>query len=116
MSEFTEDTLGRYLDQQPGMRKVLLTDPMQHAQAEQLRQTLAAADRAMADEGVPEAVRRRVVNRIVWGEPEGLVDVHAQVRERTIAAYRSMPMPSPEALRDLFDGAGPVRPDEETTG
>jgi hypothetical protein len=114
MSEYTDHTLNRYLNQQPGMRKALLTDPVQHAQAEQLRQTLAVADRAMVDEGVPEDVRRRVANRIVWGEPEGRVDVHTQVRERAIAAYRSMPMPSPEALRDLLDPTGPVGSEETT--
>ena len=81
MSDFTDDTLGRYLDQQPGMRETLHTDPVQHAQTELMRQLLDAADRAMAIEGVPNEDRRRVVNRIVWGDPEGLTDVHAQRRE-----------------------------------
>jgi len=81
MSDFTDDTFGRYLDQQPGMREALHTDPVQHAQAELMRQMLDGAERAMTDEGVPEKARRRVVNRIVWGEPEGLIDVHAQRRE-----------------------------------
>jgi hypothetical protein len=90
MSDFTDGTLGRYLDQQPGMREVLHTDPVQHAQTELMRQLLDGTERAMADEGVPEEARCRVVNRIVWGEPEGLVDVHAQRRaaqERAAAAY-----------------------------
>ena len=82
MSDFTDDTLGRYLDRQPGMREALLTDPFQHAQTELMRQLLDGAERAMADEGVPDEARRRVVNRVVWGEPEGLVDVHAQRREK----------------------------------
>lgn len=87
MSDFTDDLLGRYLDQQPGMRQALLEDPVQHAQTELMRRTLAAAERGMTDEGIPPEVRRRVVNRIVWGEPEGLVDVRARVREQVIAAY-----------------------------
>lgn len=90
MSDFTDDTFGRYLEQQPGMREALRTDPVQHAQTELTRQMLDGAERAMADEGVPDEARRRVVNRIVWGEPEGLVDVHAQRRdgqERAAAAY-----------------------------
>ncbi|MFD4596744.1 hypothetical protein ACFWPQ_01800 [Streptomyces sp. NPDC058464] len=113
MSQHTDDTLGRYLDQQPGMREALLHDPVQHYQAQFMRRTLAAADRAMADEDVPDAVRRRVVNRIVWGEPEGRVDVHAQMDRQRKAMAKSM-MPSAEALAALLaDGAGSVRPDEE---
>lgn len=80
MSDFTDDTLGRYLDQQPGMRETLLSDPAQRMQAEALRQTLAMAERAMTDEGIPHEARRRVINRIVWGEPEGYIDVHAKLR------------------------------------
>lgn len=96
MSEFTDDTLNRYLAQQPGMREALLRDPVQHMQAEALRQTLAMVERALADEGVPDDVQRRVVNRVVWGEPEGRVDVHAQM----VRMRRQM-------------ATGPVRPDEE---
>lgn len=113
MSEFTDGTLSRYLDQQPGMREALRNDPLQHAQAEWTRQTLAATERAMADEGTPDEVRRRVVNRIVWGEPEGRVDVHAQMDRQRQAMAKGM-MPSAETLAALLaDGAGPVRPDEE---
>jgi hypothetical protein len=90
MSDYSDDTLGRYLDQQPGMREVLHTDPVQHAHVELMRQMLDAADRAMADEGVPGEARRRVVNRMVWGEPEGRIDARTQRREaqeRAAAAY-----------------------------
>ena len=110
MSEFTADTLGRYLDQQPGMRRVLLTDPMQKAQVEALRRTLSMVERALADEGVPDDVRRRVINRVVWGEPEGHVDVHAQmasVREQMLAA--DLPPDLAKAWQD-FPGAATERP------
>ncbi|HEY6114639.1 MAG TPA: hypothetical protein VI172_01660 [Candidatus Dormibacteraeota bacterium] len=116
MSETTDRVLGRYLDQQPGMREALLNDPVQHAQTELMRRTLDAVDRAMADEGVPDDVRRRVVNRVVWGEPEGLVDVHAQIdwaRQQVAAAY-DLP-PDLTSAWEATHGAGPVRPDEEPT-
>ena len=102
MSEFTDDTIGRYIDQRPGLRETLLHDVVQHREAEQLRQTLAAVERAMVEERVPEEARRRVINRMVWGEPEGLVDVHTKVREQTIAAYDALPFPAEKwaALRD----------------
>lgn len=116
MSEFTDGTLGRYLDQQPGMRRALHNDPVQHAQAELLRRTLDAADCAMADEDVPEEVRRRVINRIVWGESEGRVDMHAQmdrVRKQIADAY-DLP---PDLTRawDAIHSAGLARPGEEPT-
>ncbi|KQX27547.1 hypothetical protein ASD97_24925 [Streptomyces sp. Root63] len=78
MSDYTDDTLTRYLDQQPSMREALLRDPTQRAQAEHMRNLLGAAARAMAAEGVPEDTQRRVVNRIVWGEPEGCIDVNGE--------------------------------------
>ncbi|MGW5477686.1 hypothetical protein [Streptomyces sp. NPDC004008] len=112
MSEFTDGTLGRYLDQQPGMRETLLRDPVQHAQTELMRRTLEATERAMADEGVPDEARRRVVNRVVWGEPEGFVDVRARFREQVLAAY-DLPTKLTDAWKTIHDGAGPVRPDKE---
>jgi len=113
MSQHTDDTLGRYLDQQPGMREALLHDQAQHAHTQRMRMLLAAADRAMDDEDIPEEVRRRVINRIVWGEPEGRVDVHAQMDRKRKAMAESM-KPSAETLAALLaDGAGPGRPGEE---
>lgn len=134
MSEFVDDILGRYLDQQAGMRAALLNDPMQHMQAEALRQTLTMVERALIDEGVSEDVRRRVINRVVWGEPEGHVDVHARMRdseklrrERELLLTTFGPadfgFPSDsgsfaalaEHVNRADPEAGPVCPDEETT-
>lgn len=129
MSEFVDDILGRYLDQQAGMRAALLNDPMQHMQAEALRQTLTMVERALIDEGVSEDVRRRVINRVVWGEPEGHVDVHARMRrerELLLTSFDPSEFARPDnpvftepagdfSVRDeLKPYAGPVRPDEET--
>lgn len=117
MSEFVGDALSRYLNQQPGMREALLHDPVQKMQAEMLRRTLTMVERALTDEGVPDDVRRRVINRVIWGEPEGHVDVHAQmagVREQMLAA--DLPPDLAKAWQD-FPSAAPVRPaaSEETT-
>lgn len=112
MSESTDRTLGRWLDQQPGMRQALLEDPVQHAQSELMRRTLDAADRAMADEDVPEEVRRRVVNRVVWGEPEGLVDVHAQmdrIRKEVLATF-DLPLDLTEAWAAIHAESGEEKP------
>lgn len=114
MSEHTDDILGRYLDQQPGMRETLLNDPAQKLQVESLRQALTMMERALADEGIPESVARRVINRIIWGDPEGAVDVHAKmraVRKQMLAA--DLP-PDVARLWWEFDPDS-VRPGEETT-
>lgn len=114
MSDFTDDTLGRYLDQQPNMREALLNDPLQQAQMEWMRRFLSMTERAMADEDIPREVRRRAINRVVWGEPEGHVDVHARIREQVIAAY-DLPIELTDAWKAIHDGAGPARSVEEPT-
>jgi hypothetical protein len=92
MSDHT-DVLNRYLSQQPGIRKTLLTDPVQHARIETLRQTLDATDRAMVDEGVPDEARRRVLNRLVWGDAEGQVDMYAQAQQLRAQVFDACDLP-----------------------
>ena len=104
MSDHTDEVLNRYLGQQPRMREAFLTDPVQHSQVEGLRQTLAMMERALADEGIPDETARRVINRIVWGEPEGYVDVHARAEKL-----------QKEMLDIYVASMGLVRPDEEPT-
>jgi hypothetical protein len=115
MSEHTDDVLSRYLSLQPGMREALLTDPVQKAQIESLRQTLTMMERALADEGIAPEVAHRVINRIVWGDPEGHVDAHAQMarlRKQMLAA--DLP---PDLARAWWElpSTDPVRPGEEPT-
>lgn len=136
MSEFTDDTLNRYLDQH-GMREAALHDPEQRWEEERLRRMLEIVERAMADEGVPYEARRRVINRVVWGEPEGRIDVHARMAEplmtrdeardlllttfdpsdfdRTPSPVFTEPAGDLGVTDDLKPYAGPVRPDEEPT-
>lgn len=86
MSDYSDDTLDRYLAGHTEARRAYLEDPVQHAQIELQRRLLDATERAMQAEGMPEDARHRVVNRIVWGDPEGLIDVHAQRFAATVAA------------------------------
>lgn len=115
MSEYTDDVLSRYFGQQPDMREKLLTDPVQHAQAESLRQTLALLERALADEDIPDEAAHRVINRIVWGDPNGRVDVHARmmnVRKQLLAA--DLPPDIARAWWE-FPSTASAHPDEEPT-
>lgn len=118
MSEFTDDAISRYIGQTPERRKAHMLDPAAHLQAEVMRQTLDAVERAMVEERMPEETRRRVVNRVVWGEPEGLIDVHAKVRlerEELHGAYEFLS--SQTGVQGLFHdpSAGLVCPGEETS-
>lgn len=113
MSEFADATISRYLDLQPGMREALLRNPARRAQIEALRQALTMVERALADEDVPREVQRRVINRVIWGDPEGLVDVYARmasVRKQMLAA--DLPPDVARAWRE-FPSADPARPGEE---
>ena len=118
MSEFTDAAIGRYVDQDPKRRKEYALDPAAHMRVELLRQTLDAVERAMTYEDVPEEVRRRVTNRVVWGDPEGVDDRHARVRldrEELLGAYDLL-LSLAGPLGPIHDeSAGPVRPDEEPT-
>lgn len=89
MTDFTDDTVHRYLEQNPGLRDSSALDPATHHHIELMSRTLDAADRAMAEEGVPDGIRRRVLNRVVWGDPEGKVDVYAKAVEQTFLAARA---------------------------
>lgn len=114
MSEFTDDTVGRYIGQDPEQRKEYALDPAAHMRIEVLRQTLDAVERAMTYEDVPEESRRRVINRVVWGEPEGRVDVHAQmagVREQMLAADLA---PEFAQAWEAFPSAGTASREEES--
>jgi hypothetical protein len=95
-------------------------------QVETLRKTLGMVERALIDEGVPEETRRRVLNRAVWGEPEGRVDVHARMRdseklrrERELLLTTFDPSASDVTINQLFTElaeGSPVRDDLSPEG
>lgn len=98
MSELTDGVLGRYLDTEPGLRARILRDPVEHARVESMRRYLDVTEGALSGEGVPEGVRRRVLNRIVWGDPEEPFTSHAERRARAMMAVG----PSGEVFAEVF--------------
>lgn len=114
MSEFTDDTLSRYLEKDPETARAYHLDSQVHADVERLRHLVEATERAMVDEGVPARVRERVVNRIVFGEPEGREAVYVSRREQMMAMAK-LPLPTDPWAGLPDPSAGPVRPDEEPT-
>lgn len=78
MSGLSDESIGRYIDHSAQRRTAYRNDPQAHFETEMLRMILDSADRAMADEEVPEEARRRVINRVVWGDPDGVTDAHAR--------------------------------------
>mgnify|MGYP001078730194 CR=1 FL=1 len=91
MSDFTDEILGRYLDRDAATRRAYHLDPRVHADVERLRQLVDAAERAMLDEGVVDKTRERVINRIVFGAPEGSV---YPTRWGDALALATLPMPT----------------------
>ena len=68
---------------------------------------------AMDAEHIPDATAQRVVNRVVWGDPEGYVPVRRPEDDDRIelppAHLRARPWTDSETAR--FAGLGPVAPE-----
>lgn len=60
------DPLSRYM-QRTGADKAAHTDPAAALQLNLLRFMISVAESAMADEGVPSGVARRVVEKLIYG-------------------------------------------------
>ena len=86
-----------------------------------IRRTLGFMDRAMADEGCPPDLRRRVMNRLIYGHPDG-----PDARELVDPDERMWMAPLPPHLQDLLDetarfvcprcGAISTHPDDGAAG
>ena len=115
MSEFADLTVARYLEMDREAARAYHVDPQVHAEVERLRQFVDATERAMRDERVPVETARRVINRVVFGDPRGLEAVYVSQREQMEATAKTE-LPTADAWKRLLDpSAGPVRPDEEPT-
>jgi hypothetical protein len=71
MSELTDSIVKRYLDQTPERGDAFRDSPMFHAQVTWTRDVLDLMERAMGREGVPPGARLRILNAVVFGDPEG---------------------------------------------
>lgn len=84
-----------------------MADPVEMLQA-----MVAAADRAMAEERIGAAARQRVVNRLVYGSPEGpgsrLTDAEAEAAYMRSAEAQAPGdhVPAPAPGQPLFDRDG----------
>lgn len=114
MSEFADFTVARYMELDHETARAYHLDPQVHAEIERLRQFVDATDRALMDERIPTEIRKRVINRIVFGEPDGLEAVWVSRREQMQAMVQP-PLTADAWKRLLNPSAGPVRPDEEPT-
>lgn len=115
MSEFSNLTVARYLEWDRETARAYHLNPQVHADIERLRQYVEATERAMIDERIPKQARERVINRVVFGGPEGPDAVYVSRREQ-MEEMAKVQMPTADAWKRLLDpSAGPVRPDEEPT-
>jgi len=111
MSEFTDDIVSRYLNQNPEQRKAYATNPQTHHEVNLLRRMLETAERAMKREGVPVESMRHVLNEIVYGEPEPRL---TRDEARHLLLTRFDPSASDVTINQLFTElaeGSPVRDD-----
>jgi hypothetical protein len=74
-----DDDVNRYI-QLTGRAREYVFDPAAHLELTIVRQVLSLVDDAMRYEDVPPSTRRRVVNAVLWGDPEGFRDDDRTVR------------------------------------
>ena len=70
-------------------------DPVYHAQITLFRRWLIATDDAMEDESVPESVRERVLNRLVYSTPYSPYEINKKI-----------PIQSPDEMLDAWRKLG----------
>lgn len=59
-----------YVDRMPAAREALMRDPLFHAHITWLRVIGPILDRVLAHEGLDACARERVVNTLVYGDPD----------------------------------------------
>lgn len=62
-----------------------LTDPGYYAEVERLRGLLRRLGEAMADEGISHPIQERIINRLLYGHPDG-----ARARAERIEAEQAL--------------------------
>lgn len=70
MSEFTDSLITQHLGRHQDQWEDYLRDSAFHHQTELLRRLLETAEQAMEREGIPAESRRRVLETIVFGDPD----------------------------------------------
>lgn len=105
----TDRIISEYLDNYPGAREADLTDVTTHTHLRMARRLLTLVDVAMADEGIDDTVRERVLRMALYGstDPETAVERRVaavqQIEELTRRAPHSVQL---GALWDIGQGGG----------
>lgn len=115
MSEFTDSLITQHLNQTPSLRDAYHHDAPTYHQVNLMRRMLETTERAMEREGIAAESRKRVLETIVYGDP----DVEKLRRERDLLLTRFDPSefgrPSSPVFTEPSPRVGPVRPGEEPT-
>lgn len=87
--------VGRNRPASPELRLQQANDPWQHAQLEVIRRMTQVYEDAMRFEDIEPKTRRRVLNRVLYGDPTGLEDVYRKEMELMLesAIFQSPPRP-----------------------
>jgi hypothetical protein len=87
--------VGRNRPATPELRAQQDRDPWHRAQLEVIRSMTQVYEDAMRYEDIDHRVRRRVLNRVLYGDPTGLEDIHRKELELLLesAILRTPPRP-----------------------
>lgn len=95
VQETVAELIEGYLTRMPGARELHLTDAEAHHTIGMVRHTLYLIEIAMHDEGVPEAIRRRVMRTVLYANAPIVADGQARVarlQERVAEVEKRAPM------------------------
>lgn len=101
MTRLVDEVLSAYFRRYGDAEKAYQQDPLTHAHVQWLNRTITMMDIAMADEGVPEETRRRVLRMVVYGsagDPNAALDRMAD-REEQIMRLSAQPDLCPPAYK-----------------
>lgn len=93
----------------PELRAQQANDPWHHAQLEVIRRAAHFFEDAMRYEDIDPGTRRRVLNRVLYGDPTGLEDVRRKEME---LLYESVIFQSPPRPIYFNPYSFPFHPDE----
>lgn len=106
MSEFTDSLITQHLGRHQDRWEDYLKDSAFHHETELLRRLLETTERAMEREGIPAEVRHRVLETIVFGDPDAAPRM-TRDEARDLLLTRFEPSASECTINQVFTEPGP---------
>jgi hypothetical protein len=110
-----DELIDRYLDRVHRASEADLMDATYHAMIGWMRRLLTSVDMVMEDEGIPEAIRLRIIRAAIYGAPDETaaldrIDAHRRAAEATASRPVSLTLTKgemPDWLREALANRPP---------